>query len=134
MLTGAHNLAIGEGHTADTAAYFARVEKILGIGVPAPSSVEPPPTNGAVRHQAAPAARHAAPVAPVTSSAGGFNSGDRVQLTPGEQRACQDGTLIYNYDDTSPQKRFKKGDPIGLAEMARRKRELQKRGAYDRNE
>ena len=56
-----------------------------------------------------------------------------MRLTQGEARAATDGTLVWNYDDTSPQKRFKKGDAIGHQEMARRKQALQKQGAYDKS-
>jgi hypothetical protein len=45
----------------------------------------------------------------------------RVKLTEGEIQNATDGTLQWNYDDPSGQNRFKKGDPIGVNEMARRK-------------
>jgi hypothetical protein len=45
----------------------------------------------------------------------------RVSLTQGEIQNATDGTLQWNYDDPSGKNRWKKGDPIGVNEMARRK-------------
>ena len=56
-----------------------------------------------------------------------------MRLTKGEAQSATDGTLVYNFDDPSGHKKFKKGDPIGIEEMARRKREMKKQGLYDRN-
>ena len=61
---------------------------------------------------------------------------DAVAATNGmvcEAASATDGTLVWNYDDPSGKNQYKKGDPIGLAEMARRKHEGQKAGLYDRN-
>ena len=69
--------------------------------------------------------------APVTGAATtNASSAAEVRLTAREAQAAQDGTHVWNYDD--PNKKFKKGDPIGIQEFARRKRELTKQGAYDR--
>ena len=74
------------------------------------------------------------PVAPVQSSAGGTSGGGpEIRLSPGEAQSATDGTLVWNYDDPSGKNRFKKGDPIGIQEMARRKHELQKQNAYDKS-
>jgi len=54
-------------------------------------------------------------------------------LTKGEAASATDGTLQWNYDDPTGQNRWKKGDVIGLAEMARRKHEGMKAGLYDKN-
>ena len=56
-----------------------------------------------------------------------------VRLSKGEAASATDGTLIWNYDDPSGQKRFRKGDPIGVQEMARRKLALQQAGQYDKS-
>ena len=81
-----------------------------------------------------PARRSAAPVAPVTPSPGGTSGGGaEVHLTRGEAATATDGTLTWNYDDPSGQKKFKKGDPIGIQEMARRKKTMKEQGLYDKS-
>jgi hypothetical protein len=45
-------------------------------------------------------------------------------------KSATDGTLVWNYNDPSGQNKFKKGDPIGTQEMARRKQSLSKAGRY----
>ena len=55
-----------------------------------------------------------------------------MRLSAGEARAATDGTIVWNYDDPSGQKRFKKGDPIGVEEFARRKQAMKAQGLYDR--
>lgn len=56
----------------------------------------------------------------------------RVGLTEGEISAATDGTThVWNYDDPSGQDRFKKGDAIGVTEMARRKALMKKAGRYN---
>ncbi len=126
-LTGAHWDAVGEGLTPDTTEYFSHVEKFLGLTKDAPA-------NGKGNGTSAPARRAAsAPVAPVQASAGGTSGGGpEVRLTKGEATAATDGTLKWNMDDPSPQKRYKKGDPIGIQEMARRKHIMQGQGLYDK--
>jgi hypothetical protein len=73
------------------------------------------------------------PVAPVNGN-GASSSGSaasEVRLSKNEALSATDGTHVWNYDDPSGQNRWKKGQPIGVEEFARRKRELLKRGAYD---
>ena len=124
-LTAADSDAVAEGYARDTQEYFAHVEKFLGLTKPNGKTNG----NGATQHR-----RASAPVAPVQASAGGTNGGgDVVRLTKGEAASATDGTLIWNYDDPSGQKRFKKGDPIGVQEMARRKLALQQAGQYDKS-
>ena len=73
------------------------------------------------------------PAAPVSRASVQSNgaAGEQVVLTRGEQLAATDGTHVWNYDD--PSGKFKKNDPIGIREMARRKAALTKQGAYDRS-
>lgn len=119
-INAAHMSAIAEGYDEGSSEYFAHVEKQL-----APPTT-PKPVSPTVKRGSS------APVAPVQNGSGGLNGGGTtVTLTAGEARAATDGTVCWNYDDPSPQKRFKKGDPIGHQEYARRKLELQQRGAYD---
>lgn len=124
-LTAAHHDALSEGYEPDTAGYFEHVESFIGLkkGDGAAKS------NGASQ----PKRKASAPVAPVSGSGGGVSGGSQeVRLTAGEARSAQDGTVVWNYDDPSGQKKFKKGDPIGIQEMARRKLEMTKQGFYDR--
>lgn len=114
-LTAAHFDAVGENLVPDTDAYFKHVEAKLGIGEP-------------VRQR-----RQSAPRTPVSNSGGGLNGGTReVTLSQGERESATDGTITWDYDDPSGQKRFKKGDPIGIKEFARRKFIMKEQGAYDK--
>ena len=56
-----------------------------------------------------------------------------MRLSKGEAASATDGTLTWNYDDPSGQKRFKKGDVIGVQEFARRKLALKESGQYDKS-
>ncbi len=124
-LTAADAVAQSEDLIPDTPEYFARVEEYLGIGKKAPA-----PTEAVQVQQKRSPAPPVAPGAAVSSA--GSNGSASVTLTQGEALAAQDGTIIWNYDDPSGSKRFKKGDPIGLQEAARRKLANQKAGVYDR--
>jgi len=123
-LTAADAVAQAEDLIPDTPEYFARVEEYLGIGKKAPD-----PTEAA---QVAPKRAAAPPVAPGAAvSSNGSNGGTTVSLTAREAAAAQDGTIVYNTDD--PNGKYKRGQPIGLQEMARRKIALQRQGAYDKS-
>ena len=125
-LTAADAVAQSEDLLPDTPAYFARVEEFLGIG----KKEEAKPAIEAAQVQ--PKRSIAPPVAPGASVSGSGGGGSpSVSLTAREAAAAQDGTIVWNWDD--PNRKFKKGDPVGLQEMARRKLSLQKRGAYDRS-
>lgn len=123
-LNAADSDAVAEGFARDTPEYFKHVETFLGIIKPNGK------TNGATQTQRRAAS---APVAPVASSAGGVSGGTEVRLSKGEAASATDGTLQWNYDDPSGQKRFKKGDPIGVQEFARRKLALKESGQYDKS-
>ena len=131
-LTAAHHDAVAEGYSPDTPEYFSHVEKFVGIKkdeekvVTAGDDVARP---GAVKKPAQRA------VAPVNGSggSGGAIGGTEVRLSAREAEAANDGTHVWNYDDPSGQKKFKKGDPIGTQEFARRKMKLTQQGAYDRS-
>jgi hypothetical protein len=125
-MMAAHNLAIAEDIPLDSEEYFERIE--AGIKpVKQQQKVDPKPANGDGRRPSSGAASGGA-------SGGGLNGGSvEVRLTKGEAASATDGTLVWNYDDPTGQNRFKKGEPIGLAEMARRKHEGKKAGLYDKN-
>lgn len=118
-LTAAHWNAVGEGLSPDTPEYFEHVETFVGL--------KQAPKKDTRR-------KPGAPVAPVTASSGGTNGGGHeVRLSKMEATAATDGTLVWNYDDPSPQKKFKKGDPIGIVEFARRKKAMTEQGLYDKS-
>jgi len=118
----AHYAAMGEGIALDTPEYFDFVERKLGL-----KETPKPDAGGQQQSQRRPTA----PVAPVTPSGGGMNGGaTEVRLSASEARAAQDGTHQWNYDDPTGKGRFKKGDPIGVQEMARRKMIMTKEGRY----
>lgn len=125
-LTAAHYDAEGDGLVADTPAYFAHVEKFLGIGGEVVTKAAPTEAE-----QVKP--KRNAPVAPgsAVANGGGGSGATPVMLTRGEAAAAQDGTHVWNYDD--PKGKFKKNEPIGLQEMARRKVAMQKQGLYDKS-
>lgn len=124
-MMAAHNLAIADDIAVDTPEYFERIE--AGIK-PVVKKADPKPADtGDGRRPSSGAASGGA-------TGGRLNGGaTTVTLTKGEATSATDGTLVWNYDDPTPAKRFVKGDPIGLAEMARRKHEGQKAGLYDKN-
>ncbi len=127
-LTAAHWDAVGEGIAVDTPQYFSHVEKVIGLETKPESK-----SNGQDKSVKVEAHRRSAPVAPVTPSPGGTSGGGaEVRLSKGEAQTATDGTLVWNYSDPSGQNRFKKGDPIGLQEMARRKKAMQEQGHYDK--
>lgn len=127
-LTAAHWNAVGDGLEADTPAYFSAVEKFLGID-------KEKGGKGDDQHQRRTTERRpSAPTAPVQGGDAAPNGGaTQVRLTQAEAKSATDGTLVWNYDDPSGKNRFKKGDPIGTAEFARRKLEMQRQGLYDKS-
>jgi hypothetical protein len=129
-LTAAHYDAMAESLTPDTPEYFAHVEKFVGLKKDA-SVTE---GDNVQRPGAAPKKQAQRAVAPVggSSANGGAPPSNEVRLSSGEAKAATDGTHIWNYDDPSGAKKFKKGDPIGIQEFARRKQKLTQQGAYDR--
>jgi multidrug efflux pump subunit AcrA (membrane-fusion protein) len=125
-LTAADADARGEGLKADSPEYFAHVERFLGMKKAA--EPEPKPGNGADTPSQR---RPTAPVAPVTPSGGGMSGeSNTVRLTKAEAEAATDGTHQWNYDDPTGKGRFKKGDAIGIQEMARRKLTMTRQGRY----
>lgn len=127
-LMAGHHDALAEGLKADSPEYFAHVETFIGLKQQTNGK-----GNGAARP--APQRRSGAPVAPVNGGHSGGSSvmSNEVRLSRSEALAATDGTHVWNYDDPSPQKRFKKGDVIGVQEFARRKLAMQKQGLYDKS-
>ena len=134
-INAAHNDAVAEGHQVSTAEYFDHVERFLGMKKDDTQPEQKPDTKangGKVEVKAHQRKAPSAPVAPVTGGSAG-NGGTEVWLTKGEVAAATDGTHVWNYDDPSPQKRFKKGDVIGVQEFARRKKAMTDQGRYDKS-
>ncbi len=122
-MLAAHNLALADDVVVDSDEYFRRIEE--GVK-PVTKKADPEPGSG--RRPSAPAAGGS------TGGGSALNGGGiDVKLTKGEARSATDGTLVWNYDDPSGKNKFKKGEPIGLEEMARRKHYGQKAGLYDKS-
>lgn len=122
-MQAAHFDAEAEGIALDSPQYFEHVERYLGLKKDTPAQQQ--------QHSQHSQRRPTAPVAPVTPSGGGMNGGAaEVKLSASEARAATDGTHVYNYDDPTGKGRFKKGDPIGIQEFARRKMLMMKEGRY----
>jgi hypothetical protein len=112
-MVGAHHMAVGDGLEPDTPEYFAHVERQLGLRSGGNGSNR----SGTNMRRETPKydpADHRTHVTP-----------DGVYLTENERKLATDGTLVFN---TGP----KRGQPIGLSEMARRKSEMAKNGMYNR--
>jgi hypothetical protein len=123
-MLAAHNLALADDIPVDSDEYFERIEQGIKPVKQQQQQVEKKPAADGRRPSSAAAAGGA--------TGGGLNGGTvQVKLTKGEAASATDGTLVWNWDD--PGGKFKKGEPIGLAEMARRKHEGMKAGLYDRN-
>lgn len=131
-LTAAHHDAVAEGLSPDTTEYFTHVEKFIGVRKEAKEVTEGDNVQrpGAAKR---PATRNVAPVNGARGSGGAVADNNEVHLSQGEAKSATDGTLVWNYDDPSGQKKFRKGDPIGIQEMARRKRSMGASGLYDRS-
>lgn len=119
-MMAAHNLAIADDVELESEEYFRRIEDGIKPGT---KKVEPQRQGNGTRPSSAAASGGAA--------GGGLNGGTEVRLTKGEALSATDGSLIWNYD--SPDGKYKKGDPLGLAEFARRKHEGMKAGLYDKS-
>jgi len=123
-LVAAHHDALAEGTAIDSPEYFEHVEHFLGIGEKPEAKAEAP---------AAKPKKSSPPVVPVgISGSATSGGGNEVHLTQGEAKSATDGTLTWTYDDPSGKKRWKRGDPIGIQEFARRKAAMEQRGEYDK--
>lgn len=123
-MMAAHNLAVADDIELESAEYFRRIEE--GIQTPKARVAESVPRSGDGR-------RPSSAAAPASGGGGALNGGTEVRLTKGEALSAVDGTICYNYPDPTGQNRWQKGDPIGVAEFARRKHEGMKAGLYDKS-
>lgn len=120
-MLAAHNLALADDIEIDSDEYFKRINE--GIKV----------TKTAAAAPAGDGRRPSSAAAPASGAGGALNGGTEVRLTKGEAERATDGTLVWNYPDPTGKNRWQQGDPIGLAEMARRKHEGKKAGLYDKS-
>jgi hypothetical protein len=118
-MLAAHNLALAEDVVVDSDEYFQRIE--AGIKVARPAAPAKAAPDGR---------RPSSAAAPASGAGGALNGGTEVRLTKGEAQSATDGTLVWGTD--SPDGKFKKGEPLGLAEMARRKHFGMLAGLYDK--
>jgi hypothetical protein len=105
----AHHDAIASEVTPDTDEYFAHVDKFVG----GRSQSQSPNARAAQNY---------------------VSRGPKVHLTAGQARAATDGvTHVWNYSGVDADgKAFKKGDAIGLREMARRVRAQTEQGLFNK--
>jgi chemotaxis protein histidine kinase CheA len=123
-MLAAHNLAVADDIPIDSDEYFQRIE--AGVADKA-VKIEPKPE---VKVDAT-GKRPISAAASGANSGGGMNGGGmEVRLSAREVAAANDGSIVHNFDD--PNGKFKKGDPVGTVEFARRKSIMQKQGLYDR--
>ncbi len=121
----ADSMAKAKGFIPDSDAYFDYCERFLGYKI---DEAEPRTRTATPQTRTRPMA--AAPVRNGSTQSNGDLGEGQVILTMEEQAVANDGTIEWNYDD--PKGKFKKGDPIGNREYARRKYLMMKQGAYDR--
>jgi len=94
-MVAAHNIAMADGHTADTDGYFEAVEQIMGFKKPAPEPVyEDENPLSAAAAPVAPRRSVAPPAAPPTR-ASGSSSSRAVGLTPAEAEAAEFSGLTH---------------------------------------
>jgi hypothetical protein len=123
-MLAAHNLALIDDIPVESDEYFARIEAAVNKTPAKVVTTPAKPTDGTGKRPMSAAASGA-------NTGGGMNGGVvQVPLTEGELKASEDGTHVWNWDD--PKGKFKKGDPIGRQEFARRKMIMKKEGRYDR--
>lgn len=135
----ADKLAIRAGLEPESDEYFDFIDEKMGFGDDDQGEPRPEPrrqqqeTTVRRTQQSEPITTRRAntpvrPSAPVRGGSGLQVQGmRRVQLTQGEIDSATDGTLQWNYNDPSGKNRWKKGDPIGVNEMARRKAAMKSR-------
>lgn len=121
----AHQRAMKQGLAPDSDAYFDFCERDLGLKqAPAAETKPAKPQQRATPMASAPVSRDGAP-------SGGALTSTQVTLTPGEQRAATDGSVVWNHSD--PKTGAVKDAPVGLKEYARRKAAMTSQGRYDRS-
>jgi len=123
-MMAAHNLAVADDVEEGSDEYFTRIEAGISTKV-APKQEE---KDAKPRVQIRPSSA----AAPNGNAGGGMNGGGMtIVLTKREALSATDGSVVWNWDD--PKGKFKKGDPIGHTEFARRKSIMQREGHYDRS-
>jgi F0F1-type ATP synthase membrane subunit b/b' len=122
LMMKTHHQALADGLEEGGDAYFARLDAMANE----PVKVEPKPVKTEASGK-----RPTSAAAPAGNSGGGMNGGaTTVSLSQREVGAATDGSLVWNHND--PNGKFKKDDPIGVQEFARRKMIMKKQGLYDK--
>jgi hypothetical protein len=113
-IRAAHFDAVAEGLQEDSPEYFAHVERHVGLGDGAKNARSGGDHSGA---------RPAAKIDRNNPNTHVMRGGAEVFLTKGERERATDGTLTWNHGP-------KRGQPIGIAEFARRKAAMHAEGRY----
>jgi hypothetical protein len=132
-LQAAHFAAVADDIEINSPSYFESIEAFLGLKQPTKTDANDREHKADGKFAPKRTTPPTAPVNGASTAGGGESSANTVRLTKAEATAATDGTVVWNYDDPSGQKRFKKGDPVGVQEYARRKLAMQKRGLYDKS-
>jgi hypothetical protein len=115
-VNAAHFSAVSEGLQPDSTEYFDHLNRHIGQ-----NGNKNARNGGGVRHATSVEKSRIIESDPNTHDLGNGT----VFLTKGERESATDGTIVHTFGP-------KKGQPVGLAEMARRKAALIKQGAYRR--
>jgi len=131
QIIAAHNEAIDAGHVAESDDYFDYLEQKMGYrgdrarrAVAADNPIEDNPRGEPVRTSAA------------VSRGGAAGGSSKVSLTAAEVDHATDGTIVWNLGQTDGRGAKitaddpRVGMPIGVNEMARRKKALATEGRY----
>lgn len=119
-----HYAALAEGLEEGGNEYFERLDAMVNAAPVKVPTEQPKPAVDGKRPMSAAASG--------LGTGGGMNGGGTtITLTGREVKAANDGTVVWNVD--SPDGKYKKGDPVGNAEFARRKAIMTKQGLYDRS-
>jgi hypothetical protein len=111
-MIGAHNVAVAAGLREDSAAYFAEVERVLGIGRPVKTVVEDDDDDTLSDASAARSSRSPPPAAPVSRSGAAPGSGSPriVRLSPEEAEIARNSKMSPQEYWEQKQRAIKNGE------------------------
>lgn len=128
IANGADVEARRKGIAVGSTEYFELVETRLGFRTETKSDPEPDPEKPRQQRKpmaSAPMSRESAP--------NGSNGAPKVTLSRGEQQTATDGTITWTKNDQAVREgKAKAGEPIGVAEYAKRKHKMDQQGYYNR--
>lgn len=130
----AHHAILAAGYKAESPEYFAQLDRRMGYrgsraaeDIARDNPIEDEPRREPMRS------------APARGSSGGSGGGAatrQIELSPGEVANATDGTIVWNAGEKDrrgkviPKDDPRVGEPIGVEEMARRKRDYTREGRY----